>query len=1259
MLVKVIPLILLAVIAVLQFQTLNSIITERTALLNTNMNQTLSTTGDIAVLDSVSALNASAIESIERMTTDTAQSVANFLYGRDSDILYVATLPQNDDFYKNFINSKTGKIIDTSDTEWIVTTDDSGVDVWTLKSTKETKEIVTSTNSENNDRDGFNYREPDTIKYIDVPLYDEITYINLEGLELYKAVSNKSTKINYPLSQQKSNISTISTLGTYENTYVKSESYWPDLLKLKPGEIYVSDVIGAYVGSNYIGMYTESVVNQAAVDRGYSIEYNMESQAYAGMENPYGQRFEGIIRWATPVVDNNDQITGYVTLALNHDHIMEFVDHITPMNDRYTELPNAYDGNYAFIWDYNCRSIAHPRHHSIVGYDPDTGLPETPWLETSIYKAWIEAGGPEVIHWEEFVESENVKLFDNQSRQKVPALELTQAGLVGLDGRYLNNAPQCTGWMDLTKDGGSGSFYILWSGLYKLTTAASIPYYTGRYSEEQSGTKRGFGFVAIGAGLDDFTRPAMETELKLTSIIKQANDELTASTDETRRLMESNLNDTTTQLVITTIIIILIMIVIAIWLSSSLTGNLTRLNKGIARFRAGERQFRFNSVANDEFGELAEAFDDMATSVVDSVKNIMSIVDKNQNIIYINEHGLAYNGYKLEEIVGKPYSEFSIYPSNTKYCPITALENHSETEIFYHESTHSYLKGTANYLYDKSGAKTGYIIESADMTEMVNEKLQIEAERTLLSQIFENSPDLIWNRDVYGHYITVNPRFASINGLKTDDFIGKTATNILPQGTAEIFDEFDKKAIESLIPIFTEEKITFADGHNEILDSVRTPILDKITGKTVSVLGFARNITSRVLIEEELRFTQTNLEKAVLEANRANSHKGEFLARMSHEIRTPMNAIICITDIIQRKLATLSDKIVEINDIETDLGHIEVSSKHLLNLLNDILDITKIESGKIDILEEPVELNKTIDTVTQIIRPRCDAKNIKFTVEMDIFDVKTFMFDSLRLRQVIINLLGNAVKFTPEVGSISFKIQQVDRNIEESKTLVRFTVTDSGIGIAEDKLEAVFNSFEQGGSGISQKYGGTGLGLAISRKIVQLLDGDIKVKSILGCGSEFSFEIWLKEAYEEITETTRTLSDAYGKFVGRRVLIVDDVEINRVILESLLDCTGLEFDSAPDGEKAVEKFQNSKEFYYDAILMDIQMPILDGYQATSIIRSMARSDSKTVPIIALTANAFKDDIEKAVLHGMNSHIAKPIEETKLVEALFKYIKIDK
>jgi hypothetical protein len=185
-------------------------------------------------------------------------------------------------------------------------------------------------------------------------------------------------KVNFPMHPEKRDVS------DRLNTYVKAETYWPELLKLKPGEIYVSDVIGAYVGSNHIGMYTPDNLAQAAKTRGYEIEYAPGAQAYAGEENPNGRRFEGIVRWATPVTDDNGKIIGYASFALNHDHIMEFVDHITPMGERYSELPSAYSGNYAFIWDYLSRSICHPRHHSIVGFNPSSGKRETPRLESSL-----------------------------------------------------------------------------------------------------------------------------------------------------------------------------------------------------------------------------------------------------------------------------------------------------------------------------------------------------------------------------------------------------------------------------------------------------------------------------------------------------------------------------------------------------------------------------------------------------------------------------------------------------------------------------------------------------------------------------------------------------------------------------------------------------------------------------------------------------------------------------------------------------------
>lgn len=411
---KVIPLIILCLIAWRQFMILGDALRQ------------------ISVTDSAAALNDSAVKNIERMSTDTAYDVARFLYNRDTDILYAASMLPDEKSYSAFINGTVRRIVKSG--AWEVAPDGNS---WKTTTTHTPFPAGVSTNPENDDMNGFHAIPGEPFDFSMVPLYDEITFVDTSGMELVKVVAKDSPKKRTPLTPEKRDVS------KRENTFVKAETYFEKLKKLKPGEIYVSDVIGEYIGSNFIGMYTPNFISQAAEQRGYPIPYNPEEQAYAGMENPVGKRFEGIVRWATPVTDEKGAIKGYVTLALNHDHIMEFVDHITPMDERYTELPSAFEGNYAFIWDYKCRSICHPRHHSIVGFDKETGEPQVPWLENSIYEGWLKSGN---ASWTDYVK--DMPTFHEQSRTKRPSPELTRKGLIGLDGRWLNNAPQCTGWMD-------------------------------------------------------------------------------------------------------------------------------------------------------------------------------------------------------------------------------------------------------------------------------------------------------------------------------------------------------------------------------------------------------------------------------------------------------------------------------------------------------------------------------------------------------------------------------------------------------------------------------------------------------------------------------------------------------------------------------------------------------------------------------------------------------------------------------------------
>jgi len=1270
--VKIIPLVVVTLLAWRQIILLGNHLREITEHQITTQGESLR---EIAVGDSTAALNANAVENIERMTTDTARGVASFLYGRDSDIRYLATVEPTEENYRSFLRKQTGRLVEQG--EWTLAAD--GMSWVTTHEEPGARTGGISTNPENNDMGGFNYRRRDMLPFKDVPLYDEIAFVDLEGNELVKVVAENSTKARYPMTAGKRNVS------LRENTYIKAETYFAELSALRPGDIFVSDVIGAYTPSNYIGMYVPEAVAGAAEARGYDIPFDPEAQAFAGRENPNGLRFEGIVRWATPVTDASGAITGYVTFALNHDHIMAFVDHITPMNERYTELSSAFEGNYAFIWDYKCRSICHPRHHSIHGYDPATGEPKIPWLESAIFDAWQDRVAEDgATRWDDFVQDwppgqpnlhdawhawqeenrpvpwtdfvRDWPVFDGQSRAKRPAPELTRLGFVGLDGRYLNNAPQCTGWMDLTQDGGSGSFYILWSGLYKLTTAAAIPYYTGQYapSEDNGFSRRGFGFVTIGAGLEDFVRPSTEIEAKLTTAI---DAHLDATLTEVSAAIDANRRATLTQIIISVALIVALVVLIAIWIASFLTGNIKRLISGISRFRNGARQFRFHWRAKNEFGTLADSFDDMAQSIVDSEKNALSIIDMEHRIIYMNDMALQIRGKTLEQVVGMPYGEISIYPAGSAYDPLRALRLGQEAEIIYVKKWGRYVHGAANIFYSKDGKKIGYIIKSADVTDMVQEQLKIEGQRMLLDKIFSASPDLVWYMDGEGKYLAVNPRFAAIAGRDPDAFTGKTAEEVLPAEIARPFSQNNREAIQTGHALYSEETLLFADGHREVLDSVRTPIWDA-SGTLVGLLGFARNVDARVTIEAELRNTQMELERAVNDANRANEHKGDFLARMSHEIRTPMNAIIGITSIVQKKLRAIrgggkqdADGLAE---IALRMSQIETSSQHLLGLLNDILDISKIEAGKIELSEEAVDLLKLANTVVGIIKPRCDEKHISFSTAFDSFSLATFACDPLRLRQVLINLLGNAVKFTPECGTVEFHIRKKDQRPGE--TLVEFIVKDSGVGISKEKQATIFEPFEQGGAKVSRQYGGSGLGLAISRNIVRLLGGNIELASQEGEGSEFAFSIWMREVAADLPRE-EALAELTDEFVGKRILLVDDVEINRIIVAAMLENTGILIDDASDGTAAVKAFETSAPGAYDAILMDVQMPNMNGYEAAAAIRALGdgRPDARTVPIVALTANAFKEDIDEALRSGMNAHIAKPVEQDKLIETLLRFL----
>ncbi|VYU44384.1 response regulator [Clostridium tertium] len=407
----------------------------------------------------------------------------------------------------------------------------------------------------------------------------------------------------------------------------------------------------------------------------------------------------------------------------------------------------------------------------------------------------------------------------------------------------------------------------------------------------------------------------------------------------------------------------------------------------------------------------------------------------------------------------------------------------------------------------------------------------------------------------------------------------------------------------------------------------------------------------------EILNSQRDLKDALNLAQSANNAKRNFLSRMSHEIRTPINAIIGMTDIAN---SNIDDK----NRIVDCLNKIEISSKFLLGIINDILDMSKIESGKMSITSEKFTLNSFTSNIESIINPQAKLKDIKFNIIFSEIKYNNIIGDQLRVNQILINILSNALKFTPRGGEITLTIKVIQR---KGKLRIRFIIKDTGIGMDEEELERIFRPFEQANMDTSIKHGGTGLGLSITKNLVELMNGSINVSSIKGEGSQFTVEIPFEvdesniddNSYIEIKSDRFRVEDQNKEvnydFSGKRFLIVEDNELNLEIASEILKYKGANIETAENGQIAFEKFDNSSPGYYDAILMDVRMPVLNGYEATKKIRRSGHLDSKIIPIIAMTANAFNEDVSKALEYGMDDHIAKPIDKEILYSTLDKFV----
>ncbi|MDR2908288.1 MAG: response regulator [Oscillospiraceae bacterium] len=381
-------------------------------------------------------------------------------------------------------------------------------------------------------------------------------------------------------------------------------------------------------------------------------------------------------------------------------------------------------------------------------------------------------------------------------------------------------------------------------------------------------------------------------------------------------------------------------------------------------------------------------------------------------------------------------------------------------------------------------------------------------------------------------------------------------------------------------------------------------------------------------------------------AEQASMAKSEFLANMSHEIRTPINAII--------GMIFIGKNAEDIEKKNYALNRIEEASIHLLGVINDILDMSKIEASKLELSLTEFRFEKMLRKVTDITGFGVSVKNHSLSFIADSRIPEVILCDEQRLSQVIINLLSNAIKFTPENGNIYLSAQLIKE--ENGIITIQIAVTDTGIGISEEQQLKLFRPFEQAENNTSRKFGGTGLGLAISKHIVHLMGGEIWVESELGKGSKFLFTIKVKRGKNEDPNpgSSPETPGAVAIFKGFRVLLVEDMEINREIATAILEPVGIRVDTAENGSMALRIFTENPDSY-DLIFMDIQMPEMDGYEATRRIRGLNVERAKTIPIVAMTANVFREDVEKCLDAGMNDHLGKPLNMDEILEKLNKYL----
>jgi len=656
--------------------------------------------------------------------------------------------------------------------------------------------------------------------------------------------------------------------------------------------------------------------------------------------------------------------------------------------------------------------------------------------------------------------------------------------------------------------------------------------------------------------------------------------------------------------------------------------------------------------AEQQIRKLAQVVEQSPESIV--------ITDSNVCIEYVNEAYIRTSGYSREELIGKnPRILQSGHTPHEVFVDMWDCLSHAKPwrgKLFNRRKNGTYYTELASIspITQPDGHTSHYVGVNQDVTEKLATEAKLLEEYRLRMEIIKSIPGIFILLDEEGKMLLWNRKATEILGV-SDEAYGKYSIGDFtdPIDRETVIHAFNSalNGFESTI----EANTTSSSGQR--ISILYNTVPFKYEGRK-SVLAYGTDISQLKEVESELERHRAHLEELVktrtaelaqakLTAESANSAKSDFLANMSHEIRGPLNAVMGMAHLIRRGGLNHQQK--------ERMDNLDSASEHLLEILNSILDISKIEAGKLELNIDDVQISKVVENVISMIRDKADEKHLLLSTEIDL-PVDLFLGDSIRLQQALFNYASNAIKFTKE-GKIIFRVKAVQE--KDNYMMIRFEVQDTGIGIPAHTIPRLFNVFEQSDNSITREYTGTGLGLSITKKIALLMGGNAGVESQAVIGSTFWFTARLKKSYKDILRLNKSTESTAEELLrsrhkGARILIVDDEIMNQTLFAEYLAIVGLEAVKASDGLSAIELVTGEN---FDLILMDLQMPKMDGLSASRKIRAL--NNGKTVPVLALTGNAFANQIEQYRSSGINDLIIKPIVPETLYKFLLKWLNVGK